>query len=277
MSPALRDEGQWRVLGSTAAGPVLWGTTVRPFATQPEVRASYATFDQSRLHAALFNGTELPGSGPWNNGSKVMPAAIPSLMAAFNGGFKFKHIKGGYFTEGKVIKPLLDGEATLAINREGRISIGVYGVDLTNDGSWLSLRQNLPLIIDGEHETVSTAHEQGTTNIYWGDDFGGVVLDFRSAICVRSDGLMMYAVVGRVDINGLVKALIGAHCRRAMELDINGSWPQFVSVDRTDPASSQPNALDSRMTHLSRYLTGGSTKDFIALFDPLLLPPNVVR
>ena len=277
VSPALRDEGQWRVLGSTAAGPVLWGTTVRPFATQPEVRASYATFDQSRLHAALFNGTELPGSGPWNNGSKVMPAAIPSLMAAFNGGFKFKHIKGGYFTEGKVIKPLLDGEATLAINREGRISIGVYGVDLTNDGSWLSLRQNLPLIIDGEHETVSTAHEQGTTNIYWGDDFGGVVLDFRSAICVRSDGLMMYAVVGRVDINGLVKALIGAHCRRAMELDINGSWPQFVSVERTDPASSQPNALDSRMTHLSRYLTGGSTKDFIALFDPLLLPPNVVR
>ncbi len=277
VSPALRDEGQWKVLGSTAAGPVLWGTTVRPFAAQPDVKASYATFDQTRLRAALFNGTQLPGGGPWNNGSSVMPAAIPSLVAAFNGGFLFKHIKGGYFTEGKVIKPLLNGEATLAINSDGRISIGVYGVDLTNDGSWLSLRQNLPLIIDGGRETVSTAHEQGVTNIYWGDDFGGVVLDFRSAICQRSDGLMMYAVVGKVDINGLVKALVGAHCTRAMELDINGSWPQFVSLDHSDASAPHPNALDTRMTHLTRYLSGGSTKDFIALFDPHLLPANVVR
>ncbi len=150
--------------------------------------------------------------------------------------------------------------------------IGVYGTDLTNDGSWISLRQNLPLIVDDGHETVSTAHEEGVANIYWGDDFGGVVLDFRSAVCERADGLMMYAAVGRVDIKGLAAALAAAGCRRAMELDINGTWPQF---DTYSHGGSVPVGLDPRMTHLTRYLTS-SSKDFIALFDPALLPPGIV-
>ena len=256
---------------------MVWGTTIRPFADQPAVIATYATFDQSRLHAALFNGTELPGAGPWTNGSVVMPAALPALTAAFNGGFKFRHIKGGYYTEGRVLKPLLDGEATLAIRADGQMTIGVYGTDLTNDGSWVSLRQNLPMIIDGGHETVSTAHEDGVANIYWGNDFGGVLLDYRSALCVRADGLLMYAAVGRVDINGLTRALLAAGCQRAMELDMNGHWPQFITYTNPGTSSRLPVGLDSRMGHLERYASAGSTKDFIALFDPALLANGVVR
>lgn len=265
------------MLGSTAQIPVMWATSIRPFADRPAVTASYATFDQTRVRAALYNGTELPGGGPWINGPKVPPAAVPALVAAFNGGFKFKHIKGGYFTEGRVLKPLLDGEATLAIGIDGRITIGIYGTDLTNDGSWSSLRQNLPMVVDGGREVVSTAHEVGVDKIYWGNDFGGAELDYRSALCIRTDGLMMYAEVGRVDINGLTRALVSAGCLRAMELDINGKWPQLVTFTNPGTATRDPIALDSRMGHLDRYLTTGSTKDFVALFDPALLPNDVVR
>jgi hypothetical protein len=239
--------------------------------------ASYAAFDQTRLHAALFNGTQLPGGGPWNNGSTVMPAAVPSLVAAFNGGFLFKHIRGGYFTEGRVAKSLLDGEATLAISTQGRLTIGVLGIDLANDGSWVSLRQNLPLIVDAGQDVVNAAHESGVATIYWGDNFGGVVLDQRSALCQRTDGLMMYADIGKVDIHGLADALVSAHCKRAMELDINGTWPQFVSFNQPDSPTPDPIALDSTMSHLHRYLTAGSAKDFVALFDPASLPPNTVK
>ncbi len=277
IAPAQTHEGKWSVLASTGAGPVMWGTTIRPFASHPDVIASYAAFDQTQLHAALYNGSQLPGGGPWNNGSKVQRSAQTALLAAFNGGFLFKHIKGGYFTEGQVVKPLLNGEATLGIAADGRMAIGVYGKDLTNDGSWVSLRQNLPLIVDGGHEAVSTAHEAGVSSIYWGNDFGGVILNFRSALCERSDGMLMYAVVGKVDINGLTRALVEAGCNRAMELDINGRWPQFVSFDQTGSVPPTPVALDSRMSRLTRYVTVGSTKDFIALFDPALLPPDIVR
>jgi hypothetical protein len=265
------------VLASAGDGPVVWGSTTRPSTQRPDVVASFAAFDATRVRAALFNGTELPGAGPWNNGSKVADAAVPALVAAFNGGFKFKHMQGGYFTEGRIVKPLLAGDATLAISTAGRMTIGVYGTDLTNDGSWVSLRQNLPLVVDDGKDVVNTAREPGARRIYWGDNFGGVVLDLRSALCLRTDGLMMYAVVGNVDIDGLAAALIGANCKRAMELDINGHWPQFVTFGQPGATRRIPVALDSRMAHLDRYLTTGSTKDFIGLFDPALLPPNVVR
>ncbi len=275
-APALNREGQWDLLASTATGPAVWGTTIRPLGAQPTVVASYAIFDQNRLHAALFNGTQLPGGGPWTNGSTVAPAAMSALIAVFNGGFKFHDMQGGYFTEGRVIKPLLDGEATIAIATDGRLSLGVYGQDFTNDGSWVSLRQNLPLIVDGGHESVSTAHEPGVAHVYWGADYGGVMLDLRSALCQRFDGLMMYAVVGKVDVRGLANALVDAGCSRAMELDMNGTWPQFTSFD---PGTGRigPIPLDARMSHLDRYLTAGAAKDFVALFDPGVLPPNVVR
>jgi hypothetical protein len=45
----------------------------------------------------------------------------------------------------------------------------MYGRDLTNDGSWVSLRQNLPPVIDGGTEAVSTARELGSSSIYLGD------------------------------------------------------------------------------------------------------------
>ena len=268
------DAEGWKILASTGAGHVIWGRTQRPSIAHPEVVASYAVFDPTGFHAALFNGTQLPGGGPWVNGSRVSGAAEPALVAAFNGGFKFKHIRGGYFAEGREIKPLLDGEATLAIRADGWMTIGVYGKDLTNDGSWTSLRQNLPLIVDGGHEVVSVASEPGVAHIYWGDDFGGVVRDLRSALCLRRDGRLMYAVVGPVDIDGLATALVTAGCERAMELDINGSWPQFVTIDRSGPTPAGVG-LDPRMTHLDRYLTG-SSKDFIALFDPALLPETAL-
>ncbi len=267
--------GDWQVLASINGAPVIWGATNRPSVDLPDVTASYAVFDSKRLHAALFNGTELPGGGPWNNGAQVMDAAAPSLVAAFNGGFLFKHMKGGYFTEGRVVKPLLDGDATLAVGTNGQLAIGVYGRDLTNDGSWVSLRQNLPPVVNGGKEAVSTAHEAGGA-IYWGDNFGHVLLDFRSALCRRTDGLLMYVVAGFVDITGLAKVLVAANCDIGMELDINGTWPQFVSFTHSGGNQLIPTALDSRMHHLTRYLTG-STKDFIALFDPAQLPANIVH
>ena len=269
--------GPWTVLASSVGEPVVWGLSNSLVPDHPNVVASFAVFDPTRLRAALFNGTELPGGGPWTNGSKVTPALVPSLVAAFNGGFKFKDMQGGYFTEGRVVKPLLVGDATLAVSTTGRLTIGVYGTDLTNDGSWVSLRQNLPLVVDGGKEVVSIARERGNAHVYWGDNFGRVVLDLRSALCIRTDGLMMYAVVGSVDINGLASVLVGAHCNRAMELDINGRWPQFLTFDQPGRPSRTPIALDSRMAHLDRYLTVGSSKDFIAVFDPSVLPTDVVR
>uniref|UniRef100_A0A6J7PEV1 Unannotated protein n=1 Tax=freshwater metagenome TaxID=449393 RepID=A0A6J7PEV1_9ZZZZ len=270
LQPSLDGEGVWRVLASIGASPVVWGTSIRPLVEYGSVVATAAVLDSSRLHAALFNGSEIPGKGPWKNGSRITQGALPALVAAFNGGFRLEHIRGGYVTEGRTVRRLRNGEATLAIDRDGRLALGVWGKDLTDDGSWASVRQNLPpVVMDG---VVSVKKFPGT---YWGDDFHRVTFTYRSAICTRRDGLLMYVAIGDVDIMLLGRALVVMGCITAMQLDINGNWPQFDTYGGFGQDKRVPALLDRRMSNASRYLRR-SSKDFIALFDPATLRDGVL-
>jgi hypothetical protein len=262
--------GQWKATSSLGGVPVMWTASFTIPGTSPAVTVSAAEFDQTRLHAALFNGNQLPGGGPWTNGDHVSTAALPSLVAAFNGGFLFQHIRGGYFSEGTTAKTLTAGQATLGVRSDGRLVLGVYGRDITNDGSYVSLRQNLPPIVD--RGKPSSGQYPGT---YWGNDFHNVWDTYRSAVCNRSDGRLMYVVIGNVNVAPFASDLAAMGCVTAMELDINGHWPQFAWYRGFGTANRNGVLLDPRMTKPNRYLNG-SEKDFIALFDPATLPPGAV-
>ena len=257
-------------MGDSVGGvPVLWTTSFHPLAAVPTVKVSAAVIDQDRLTAALYNGTKLPGGGPYTNGDHVGKDAQPALVLAFNGGFLFKHYTGGYFTEGKMLKQLTDGQATLCVRKDGHLVLGLYGKDIKNDGSWLSLRQNLPPVVDGGKNSLG--QYPGT---YWGNDFNNVDLNLRSAVCNRADGKLMYIVMGMVRINTLSDELARLGCTLAMELDINGHWPQFTWWQ---PGSGGRHGaqLDPKMWKPERYVTT-SEKDFIAMFDPAALPAGAV-
>ena len=260
----------WKVIARIGDTPVVWSSRTHPLHQYPSVVASLAIIDATKLTAALFNGPLIPGAGPWNNGDAVMPAARPSLVVAFNGGFEFKHMAGGYYTEGREVKPLKDLQATLGVRNDGRLVLGVYGRDMTNDGSWRSLRQNLPpVMVDGK---ITVGQFPGT---YWGDNLHHVLVSDRSAVCTMADGRLMYALVGPVDINQLAAALVKLGCRTAIELDMNGSWPHFETYSGFGTAQRGGVLLDGRMKHPGLYLKS-STKDFIALFDPATLPAGTV-
>lgn len=270
IAPALSGEGQWVNFAELRGEPIAFATSFRPFADFGSVVASAVVFDQSQLTAALFNGNELPG-GKWNNSNRIMKEALPSLMLAFNGGFRFEHQKGGYFTEGKMLRPLRAEHATFAIDQNGFATVGVFGRDIFDDGSWKTLRQNLPpMLIDGE---IAVDQFRGT---HWGDDFGRVIYTFRSAVCLRQDGRLMFAVAGDVDIDLFAEVLKILNCKTAMQLDINGTWPQIAKYDGFGTTTRQGQLLDRRMKNANRYLNK-SAKDFFAFFDTASLPTGVVR
>ena len=252
-------EGAWTPQFSLGGSPVIWAASFHPLASAPNVKVAAAVIDQNRLTAALYNGFQLPAGGPWKNGDHVVPPARPSLVLAFNGGFLFKHIAGGYYTEGRMVKPLRNGQATLGVRNDGRLVLGIYGKDMTNDGTWLSFRQNLPPIV--ENGQVSLSKYPGT---YWGNNFHSVDLDYRSAICNRADR-----------IGTLADEMAALGCTTAMELDINGHWPQFAWYTGIGTATRNGVLLDTRMWKPFRYVTS-SEKDFIAMFDPATLPKNAV-
>lgn len=267
-------EGEWKVAVSLADGPVLWKTAVRPFPTNRAIVLFVAAFDQSRLQAALFNSgvlasTDPPQQGSWANKERVPEVLRPALVAAFNSGFMLRHIKGGYLSEGKEVKPLVDGQMTLAIDREGRLSIGVYGTDLVDDGTYAVLRQNLPPVVRDGASVIAE-----NPRIYWGDQAGDKTV-FRSALCTLPDGRLAYVATRPMTIDQLAQGLVAIGCRLAMQLDVNFNHVFFSSF--AQPGGSQPlgKVLDPWMLNPNRVF-GRTTMDFVALFDRAGLEPGVL-
>jgi hypothetical protein len=250
----------------------MWATSIRPLPAAGGVVASMVVIDQTNVRAGLFNGAEEPG-GDWKRDNRVPPELQPALLAAMNGGFRFEHIKGGYQTEGITIKPLRDGDATLAVNRDGHLAMGQLGRDLFDDGSWISLRQNLELIVDDAQSQVQRGIADG---VWWGADYGNKVYVPRSAVCELADGRLAYLLVGRVDAEQLAQSLINVGCMKAMQLDINGTWPVFFTFTQDADGAMTGQFLDERMGgNPARYITG-STKEFFAFFDATRVPASSV-
>ena len=269
--PALPGEGEWQAVMRVRTKPIVYATSIRPLWCFGSVVATMATFDPTRVRTAMFNGTEMPGGKGWKNGSKIRGSALRSLIASFNGGFRFEHQPGGYVTEGKTVRKMRKGYATLAISKDGVSTIGIWGDTITDDGSWASLRQNLPPLVHNGKSVYANYPK-----VDWGNDFGNKVYNFRSAICLRTDGLMMFVAVGKVNIGMLADTLLVLGCKTGMELDINGQWPYFSVYSDFGKATRWGEIIDNRMGDPNRHLNG-STKDFFALFDPETLPAGAVK
>ena len=267
--PPLQGEGQWVTVATAGGAEAMWATSMRPLPSVGGVVATMVVIDQTHLRVGLFNGSELPG-GTWARGNRVPTPLQPSLVAAMNGGFRLDHIKGGYVTEGTVVKPLRPGDATLAIDRTGRLVVGVLGRDITDDGSWVSLRQNLELIVDGGRSNVRAGISHG---VWWGADNGNAVYVKRSGVCTVADGRVAYVMADQVDAEQFAQTLIAMGCVHAMQMDINVDWPLFTTFSH-DTGSAIPHIVDRRMTGNARRALDGSTKDFFAFFDASEVPTD---
>ena len=271
ISPAIKDEGAWRAIAKVRKEPMIYATSIRPLWCYGSVVATMATYDPTKVRAALFNGTEVPGGKGWKNTSSIRGSAVRSLIASFNGGFRFEHNPGGYITEGRTIRKMRKGYATFGIRPDGTSTIGVWGEEMKPDEEWASLRQNLPPLV-AENKSVYASYKE----VDWGQDFDNKVYSFRSAVCLRMDGLMMFVAVGKVNIGMLADTLVFLGCRTAMQLDINGTWPFFSTYSNFGKTNRHGRTIDVRMGDPDRHLNG-ATKDFIGLFDPQTLKPGALK
>ena len=270
-SPALAGEGQWTPIAQAQGHDTLWATSLRPLKSAGGAVATMVLIDQTNLRASMFNGSEEPG-GKWTKGNHVPIALQPALIATMNGGFRFEHIHGGYMNEGKVVKPLKQGDATIAIDKTGKMSMGRLGRDVQDDGSWASMRQNLELIVDDGKSNVQQGIADG---VWWGADNGNAVYVKRSGVCATGDGRLAYVLVDQVDAEQFAQSMITLGCTRGMQLDINVDWPSF-STYTFSGAKSHPHFVDRRMSGNPRRYVDGSTKEFFAFFNPQQVPPGSV-
>ena len=80
VSTPLPGEGVWKPVGREVGGvPVAWVTYLRPDAVHTSELIGVVHFDMRHLTATLHAGTDVPGGGPWKNGSR---ASIRPAMGA---------------------------------------------------------------------------------------------------------------------------------------------------------------------------------------------------
>lgn len=273
----LPHEGVWQAVGRTVDGL----TTVRVAFLRPDpvhtsVVAAVAWMDTKLLHATLVPGTQVPPGSPWQRGwGAEVPRALRSrLVATFNSGFLLQDSHGGYYLNGTTYAPLVPGQASVVVYRNGKIAVGRWGSDVTMSPDVAAVRQNLSLIVAHGRPVPGLATSSFAA---WGATLGNSAYVWRSGLGVTADGALVYAAGPDLTVQSLADVLARAGAVRAMELDINTDW---VTYNWYRPAPRSPSLvsahklLPSMYRPSDRYLVPDERDFFAMLIAPRLRSPG---
>ena len=260
-STPLPGEGVFRPAGREVNGtPVAWATYLRPDAVHTSELIGVLHFDMRHLTATLHAGTDIPGGGPWQHGSRIAPADYARVVGAFNSGFKLNGSHGGYYAEGRTVAPLVNDRASFVTYRDGHADVALWGRDATMTPDVTSVRQNLVLLVD--HGQLAP---DLNSSYQWGATVGSAVYVWRSAVCVDGHGDLVYTAGPALNVMTLAEVMQRAGCVRAMELDINSWWVSLMTYTPDGHGGVTPwKLLSSMVRSPNRYLVEG-TRDFFEI------------
>jgi hypothetical protein len=148
--------------------------------------------------------------------------ALGDIAAVFNGGFRLNDpSRPGYYSEGRMVKPLVEGKASLVLYRDGRADVGAWNSEVRMSPDVDSVRQNLLPLVD--HAQLNPTCATGGT-AEWGSTVGQAAFIHRSGFGVTADGAEVYVGGPALSVCTLGRILLDAGVVRGMELDINPNW-----------------------------------------------------
>jgi hypothetical protein len=282
VTPALPGEGTWTTLRNAPAPynylPQTARAYIRPDPANPYAIVTMLQFDPrfARLHIA--EGTIEPGGPRGVYGSGSIPATDMkgnALLAAFNGGFKYADGQYGLMTNGIVYVPPQPGAATIAITRQGKLILGVWGSDSllnSRNRDIVAWRQNGALLID-----------KGVINplTHDGAAWGGTVLNsaytWRSALGITAEGTLIYAAGNSLTAETLGQALKSAGAMMAMQTDINPFWVRAFLYARKHNGPINIEKLNPQMQGSGNEYLYGTQRDFFYLTNFVPQAPKAVK
>jgi len=232
VQPPLADEGRWMPAGPSVGGSP--GMYVAQFRADSEFTGQITTaawIDPTLLRVRLVPGANEPG-GTWSVPPAITGDALRHIVAAFNGGFRFKEAQGGFHFDGRDAVALREGAASIAIATDGRVDIGTWGSDVRMASNTEAVLQNLNLLVDNGRIDPSVSHNDTRS---WGFTLRGSIAVARSGIGVTADGALVYVAGPALSARSLAQSLQRAGAVRAMTLDLNPEWVTFNLFSHPDP------------------------------------------
>lgn len=262
-SPPLPGEGHWQAIASVGGRPAMADAFLRPDATHTSYTVAAVWFDPGRVRAQLHPGAVEPGGSGWSVPSFIPPASRAGLLAAFNSGFKLGDAHGGYYQDGRYAQPLITGAASMVFFKDGSMTVGRWGRDISMGPAVAAVRQNLSLLVDHGAVVPGVADNVGNA---WGQTLGNRKYVWRSGIGVTRTGGVVVVSGPRLSAQTLAVLLARTGCVRAMELDINPEWTSFIRyLPGSAPTSPRAINLLPDMQRLATRYFSVSSRDFITL------------
>lgn len=260
-------EGVWHpaVLAKDGVPVVEWAG-LRPDAQHTSELAYVAWLNQKALTFQLHPGSQQPG-GTFATRDDLPAGRRTGLAATWNGGFKVSpnDSLGGYYEDGRTVRPLVDGQASEVFYRDGAVKIGAWGRDFSMTPQVVGVRQNLSLLVDQGQVTAATNSGSGAQ---WGVTVKNAFFVPRSGVGVTAKGDVVYVGGPALSVASLANLLQQAGAVRAMELDINADWTSFMYYTVPvggNPAAPAPTKLWNFTQPADRYFQPGS-RDFVAVY-----------
>lgn len=263
VTPKLAGEGVFKTVVKVRDQPAIQIAYLRP----DDQHTSYLT-GVAWMSGSLLEFVQHPGfSDPGHMDLWSQPAMIPTsqrggLAATFNGGFKIKNSRGGFYADGHTAGTLTKGAASLVVYSDGHSD--VISWPGTNPGTDIvSVRQNLTLLIN---KGVIASNLDKNVLANWGWTLKNSYFVWRTGIGVTTSGDFVFVAGNALSIQSLANLLQRAGAVRAMELDINAEWISYMWY--TPGATAQtpiPNKLLDFARPADRYFKPTS-RDFFAVY-----------
>ena len=198
----------------------------------------------------LHAGYQDPGGVGWPAGAAITAAEKPTLLAAFNGGFRLNLGLGGFEVLGRVGATISPGFASVVTYVDGTSAIGVWGTEVPNPyKKVVSVRQNLTMLVDNG-QPAANIDDYGP----WGATLGGGFAVARSGLGIDKFGNLLWAGSTYATPRAIAQALIQSGAVRAMQLDINPMWVTgFTFPNAFSQVVAMPGQYNGIGTYLSPY------------------------
>ena len=260
----LQGEGQWQTVVESHRMPAVRVAALRPDDLHTSYVAGVIWIDSTLVRGQLRPGTTDPG-GTWQAASHLTQAEQQTVAAAFNAGFRLTNnaSHGGYYSEGRTVLPLVDGAASLVLDKNGTATVGSWNHEVGMSANVASVRQNLVMLVDG-----GKVNPQCSTGgqAQWGATIGQKAYIDRSAFGVTATGAEVYVGGPALSVCTLGKILADAGVVRGMELDINPDWITGAYYHTTPGQPAKGFQLYPGQKPPASHYLSPSTRDWYAWF-----------
>lgn len=262
-STALPGEGSWQTVVSSQGRPAVQVASLRPDGQHTSFVVGVLRMDPTLVRGELRPGTMDPG-GAWRSATSLLPSEMRGVAAVFNGGFRLTDPSHpGYYSQGRTVHRLVDGEASLVLHANGTADVGSWNREVRMAPDVVSVRQNLVPLIDGG-ELNQTCATGGTRE--WGATIGQAAFINRSGFGVTASGVEVYVAGPALSVCTLGRILQDAGVVRGMELDINPDWVSGAYFHPQPTGQPQSFKLFPDEKVSPRHYFSPSSRDWFAWF-----------